>query len=330
MNKYSFIIPVYNRGDELDELLETLVTQSYKHFDIVVVDDGSDRPCSNIVDKYSDKLSIKYIYQDNTGPGMARNRALEHSNSEWFIFLDSDCLIPNDYLEIVNQHITLSNFDCFGGPDKAHKDFNTIQKSIGYAMSSNLTTGGIRGGKENLDKFYPRSFNLGVKREVFKKIGGFSEMRFGEDLDFSMRLLSAGYTTKLLKDAFVYHKRRNTFKSFFKQVFNSGVARINLEYRHPKTLKFVHTLPSLFVLGNIFLLIISFFDPDMALLFPFIWGVIFFDALLHIREIRTAFYAIIATYTQLFGYGLGFLFSSWKRIILRQEEFHSFKKNFYK
>ena len=291
MNKYSFIIPVYNRGDELDELLETLVMQSFNNFDVVVVDDGSDQPCKHVVDKYSDKLSIKYIYQENKGPGMARNRALELSNSEWFIFLDSDCLLPNNYLEIVNQQVISQDFDCFGGPDKAHKDFNTVQKSIGYAMSSILTTGGIRGGKENLDKFYPRSFNLGVKRTAFKEINGFSEMRFGEDLDFSMRLLAAGYTTKLLKEAFVYHKRRNTFKSFFKQVFNSGVARINLEFRHPKTLKFVHTLPSLFVLGSIFLLIFSFFVFEAALLFPFIWAVIFFDALLYTKEIKTAIIA---------------------------------------
>ncbi len=330
MKKYSFIIPVYNRGEELEELLETISSQTHKNFDVIVVDDGSDSPCQNITNKFEDKLDVKYIFQENSGPGMARNKALEYSNSEWLIFLDSDCLLPDNYLEIVNTNINKYQFDCFGGPDKAHNSFNTIQKAIGYAMSSTLTTGGIRGGKEKLDKFYPRSFNLGVKRSVFIDLKGFSNMRFGEDLDFSMRLLSKGYKTMLIKNAFVYHKRRNNFKSFFKQVFNSGIARINLEYQHPKTLKFVHTLPTMFILTHILLLLCAVFNLAFLLLLLLFPIIVFIDSFYKIKDIKSAFYSILASYTQLFGYGLGFIYAFYNRKILKKGEFHSFTKNFYK
>lgn len=330
MKKYSFIIPVYNRGEELDELLATLVLQSKTNFDVVVIDDGSAVPCESVVSKYVDILEIKYIYQENCGPGVARNRALELSNSDWFIFLDSDCLLPYNYLEIVDESIKNKEFDCFGGPDKAHDSFSTIQKAIGYAMSSTLTTGGIRGGRENFDKFYPRSYNLGVKREVFKGLNGFSDMRFGEDLDFSMRLLAKGYITKLLRKAFVYHKRRNTFKSFFKQVFNSGIARINLEYRHPGTLKLVHTFPALFVIANVFFLLFGAYGTIFYLLYLVYPILVFLDSFAQFKDTETAIYSIGATYTQLFGYGTGFLYAFWNRKVLKKGEFHSFRNNFYK
>lgn len=330
MAKFSFIIPVYNRGDELKELLSTIEAQTETDFQVVVVDDGSSETCKDVVALFENKLDISYIYQTNQGPGPARNNGATFAKAKWLIFLDSDCLLPNDYLSTVRKEVICDEFDCFGGPDKPHPDFNTIQKAIGYTMSSILTTGGIRGARERLDKFYPRSYNLGVRKSVFDALGGFSEMRFGEDLDFSMRLLKKGYSTRLIKDAFVFHKRRNNFRSFFKQVYNSGIARINLEIRHRNTLKLVHTLPSLFVLGHLFVVVVSFKFPLLLASLLIVPLAVFFHAYHLTGERKTAIWAVVASYVQTAGYGLGFLKAFWKRIILRKREFHAFHSNFYK
>ncbi len=330
MAKFSFIIPVYNRGSELKELLTTIDSQTERDFQVVVVDDGSEDPCKDVVSLFENRFDITYIFQKNQGPGPARNYGSSLAKAKWLIFLDSDCLLPENYLSIVRKEVICDEFDCFGGPDKPHRGFNTIQKAIGYAMSSILTTGGIRGGREKLDKFYPRSYNLGVRKSVFQTLEGFSEMRFGEDLDFSMRLLKKGYSTRLIKEAFVYHKRRNNFKSFFKQVYNSGIARINLEMRHKNTLRLVHTIPSLFVLGHLFVLLISFTNPLYLLSLLMIPLIIFFHALHLTKEKKTALWAVWASFVQTFGYGLGFMSAFWKRMILRRKEFIAFQSNFYK
>jgi len=330
MAKFSFIIPVYNRGSELKELLTTIGSQTERDFQVVVVDDGSEEPCKDIVSHFEDKFDISYVFQTNQGPGPARNNGSKLAKAKWLIFLDSDCLLPTDYLEIVRKEVICDEFDCFGGPDKAHPDFNTIQKAIGYAMSSLLTTGGIRGAREKLDKFYPRSYNLGVRKSVFQALEGFSEMRFGEDLDFSMRLLQKGYSTRLIKEAYVFHKRRNNFTSFFKQVYNSGIARINLEMRHKRTLRLVHTFPSLFVLGHLFIILVSFKNPWYLLSLLLIPLIVFFHALNTTKEIKTAFWAVPASFVQTTGYGLGFITAFWKRVILRRKEFIAFQSNFYK
>lgn len=330
MAKFSFIIPVYNRGSELKELLATINSQTDRDFQVVVVDDGSEEPCKDIVSLFEDKMDISYLFQTNQGPGPARNNGSSLAKAKWLIFLDSDCLLPEDYLSIIRKEVICEEFDCFGGPDKPHPDFNTIQKAIGYAMSSLLTTGGIRGGREKLDRFYPRSYNLGVRKSVFLALEGFSEMRFGEDLDFSMRLIKKGYSTRLIKEGFVYHKRRNNFKSFFKQVYNSGIARINLEMRHKNTLKLVHTFPSLFVLGHLFILLISFRDPWFLLSLLVVPLIVFLHSLYITNERKTALWAVWASFVQTFGYGLGFMRGFWRRMILRKEEFHAFHSNFYK
>src|SRR5690554_88290 len=288
MPLFSIIIPVYNRPDELQELLESIDKQDFRDFEVVVVEDGSVKKSDQLLQTYADKFSTHYLYQENKGPGLARNNGAGCASGRWLLFLDSDCLLPEDFLALVAEEVASEDFDCFGGPDKAHPSFNTIQKAIGYAMSSILTTGGIRGGREKLDKFYPRSYNLGVRKSVFQTLEGFSEMRFGEDLDFSMRLLKKGYSTRLIKEAFVYHKRRNNFKSFFKQVYNSGIARINLEMRHKNTLRLVHTIPSLFVLGHLFVLLISFTNPLYLLSLLMIPLIIFFHALHLTKEKKTA------------------------------------------
>ena len=253
--KYSVIIPVYNRPDEVDELLESLTHQTVKDFEVVVVEDGSTVPCKEVVEKYMSTancqlspLNIQYLTKKNGGPGPARNYGVEHSKGEYVLILDSDCVLPEGYLAAIEQELNENPCDAFGGPDAAHESFTNVQKAISYSMTSFFTTGGIRGGKKKgaMDKFYPRSFNMGMKREVYLKLKGFSKMRFGEDIDFSYRIVEAGYKSRLFPEAWVWHKRRTDMDKFFKQVFNSGIARINLTKRHPGTLKLVHLLPMVF------------------------------------------------------------------------------------
>ncbi|MGQ1891554.1 glycosyltransferase [Thermophagus sp. OGC60D27] len=326
----SFVIPVYNRPQEIDELLESFSHQTSKDFEIIVVEDGSSLSSQDIVDEWAKSLSVRYIFQKNAGPGPARNYGASEAVGQWLIFLDSDCLLPHDYTEKVMALIKEAAFDCFGGPDRPHEDFNATQKAIGHTMSSFLTTGGIRGGKEKADRFYPRSFNLGVKNNVFHAVNGFTTMRFGEDIDFSMRLLEAGYKTMLLSDAWIWHKRRNNFRSFFKQVFNSGVARINLETRHPGTTKMVHLLPSCFAVAYPLAIILAFFFPVFFVFLVIPPLVVFFDALITLKQLKPAILAIPAFFTQMFGYGTGYLYAWVKRKIFKEREFNAFEDSFYK
>ncbi|MDK2843106.1 MAG: hypothetical protein PWQ17_2613 [Anaerophaga sp.] len=329
MPLFSFIIPVFNRPREIDELLESFSRQKLKDFEIIIVEDGSTLSSQIIVDDWSETLPIRYILQENAGPGPARNTGAAEAIGQWLVFLDSDCLLPPDYTEKIASLVKDADFDCFGGPDRPHSDFNAIQKAIGHAMSSVVTTGGIRGGKEKADKFYPRSFNLGVRNEVFQAVKGFTNMRFGEDLDFSMRLLEAGYKTALLREAWIWHKRRNNFRSFFKQVFNSGIARINLEERHPGTTKIVHILPSIFVVGFSLSLLLSVFFPFFLFVILVPLFVFFFDALFSLKHLKAAFLAVPAAFIQLFGYGLGFLNAFIKRRLFKRKEYTAFERNFY-
>ena len=249
--KYSLIIPVYNRPDEVDELLESLTHQSLSDFEVLVVEDGSAVPCKEVVERYADKLDVKYFVKPNSGPGMSRNFGAERAQGEYFIVLDSDCVIPPDYLKAVETELQREPADAFGGPDRAHESFTPVQKSINYSMTSFFTTGGIRGGKKKMDKFYPRSFNMGIRSDVYKALGGFSKMRFGEDIDFSIRIFKGGYRCRLFPEAWVWHKRRTDFTKFFRQVHNSGIARIHLFKKYPDSLKIVHILPALFTVGCI-------------------------------------------------------------------------------
>ncbi len=328
MPKFSVIIPVFNRPNEIEELLNSLTNVNYSDFEIIVIEDGSDLSSKDICINYNNKLNLIYHYQNNTGPGPARNKGAEIANGDYFLFFDSDCIIPPNYF--LNVDKSLHNIDCFGGPDKAHASFSNIQKAINYSMTSSLTTGGIRGGKKKLDKFYPRSFNMGIKKEVYKALNGFEKLRFGEDLDFSMRILENGYTTKLIDDAWVYHKRRNNFRSFFKQVHNSGIARINLNYRHPGTIKLVHWMPAFFTVGYPIGIILS-------TLFPYIGWFLLIPPLLFLSDAFTktkqfipSFLAVLTSFTQLIGYGSGFLRAFLNRKFLKKSEFSAFEKNFYK
>ncbi len=328
---FSLIIPVYNRPKEIEELLESLSKQTLGNFEVVIVEDGSKLKCDQIIQEYKDLLNIKYFFKDNSGPGQSRNYGFEKAKGDYCIFLDSDCVLPPKYFEIVQTELSNNYVDAFGGPDKAHKDFTNFQKAINYSMTSFFTTGGIRGGSEKLDKFYPRSFNMGYSREVYTSTKGFSKMRFGEDIDMSIRILKNGFKTKLIKEAFVFHKRRSNFRLFYKQVFNSGIARINLYKRHPESLKLVHFAPALFSLGTIALVFLSalwsvyFLAPILLHLL-----LLLFDSSLKNRNIIIGFISVLTSYIQLFGYGLGFSTAVWERIILGKNEFSAFNKNFYK
>jgi glycosyltransferase involved in cell wall biosynthesis len=336
--QFSIIVPVYNRPDEVRELLESCCLQDGADWELIFVEDGSQHSSESIVHGFLEQLPVRYFRQDNAGPGPARNTGASLARGEMFVFLDSDCLLPEGYMERVRSALKANPVDAFGGPDRAHRDFSNLQKAINYAMTSFFTTGGIRGAKKSMDTFYPRSFNMGISAEAFRACKGFSEMRFGEDLDFSMRLVERGYKTALFPEAWVYHKRRTHLRSFFKQVYNSGMARIHLHLRHPGTLKWVHLLPSAFlifsllcVLSGVLLGVFGFWK--FALLcalacipFPL---VIFLDGLRQTREFNVALLAIPASYTQLMGYGTGLLHAAWGRYVRRKAEFSAFRKRFY-
>ena len=370
--KFSIIVPVYNRPNEVDELLESLTLQSMMDFEVIVVEDGSKITCKDVCEKYADILDLHYFVKPNSGPGQSRNYGAERAQGEWLIILDSDVVLPEGYLKAVNEELEMRNeklecinekcqqqdneqphssfliphfsFDAYGGPDASHPSFTPVQKAISYSMTSFFTTGGIRGSSPQLggtrgalDKFFPRSFNMGIRRDVYLQLGGFSKMRFGEDIDFSYRIVEAGYKTALLPDAWVWHKRRTDFRKFFRQVFNSGIARINLEKRHPGTMKLVHLLPMVFTVGVITLsliaLVLTFYSLVAAavalsplLLYSLLLCI---DSSVQNRNLWVGILSVPAAFVQLTGYGLGFIKAWWKRMVLKQDEFTAFEKNFY-
>ncbi len=329
--KVSFIIPVFNRPGETRELLKSLSLQTNRNFEVILVEDGSTESSESVVEEYRKVLNIRYFFKENSGPGPSRNFGCEKASGSYVIFLDSDCVLPENYVQIVRETLESSYTDAFGGPDRAHKDFTKFQKAINFSMTSFLTTGGIRGGNEKMEKFHPRSFNMGFSKEVYETTGGFSAMRFGEDVDLSIRIVEKGFTTQLIREAFVYHKRRTNLRRFFKQVYNSGIARINLQHRHPGTLKLVHTAPAIFTLGVISLLLLVFL-VSWYFAIPILSHMLllFLSALGKTRNFSIALLAVVTSYTQLFAYGSGFLNAFWRRMVLGRDEFSAFTRNFYK
>lgn len=327
---YSIIVPVYNRPDEVDELLESLTHQVFRNFEVVIVEDGSDKRCDEVCNRYKDLLPLRYYYKKNSGPGNSRNFGVDYANGDYVIILDSDVVVPPHYLSAIDEELSREQCDFFGGADAAHASFTPVQKAISYSMTSFFTTGGIRGGKKKLDKFYPRSYNMGVRRTAYQALGGFSRMRFGEDIDFSYRLIENGYKSRLFPEAWVWHKRRTDLRKFFRQVYNSGIARINLEKRHPGTMKPVHLLPMLFTLGVLLLLLLS---PwclwTLTPLLAYALIICIHSSVVN-KSLRVGLLSVPAAFTQLMGYGLGFLNAWWKRCVLRQDEFQAFEKTFYK
>lgn len=329
--QFSVIIPVYNRPEEVEELLQSLAAQDTMEFETIIVEDGSTEKCEEICNELKGKIPVSYYYKENGGPAQARNYGAEKAKGEWLLFFDSDCIIPPHYFTEAKKELAGKKCQLFGGADRSHESFTTLQKAIDYSMTSIITTGGIRGNKKSADKFYPRTFNMGIQKRVFEEIGGFSNMRFGEDVDFSYKVKEGGYESRFFPQAWVYHKRRNTFRTFFKQVFNSGIARIHLTRRHPGSLKIVHLLPSGFFLGSILLILIS-----LLISFWFIMPlvllsiVLFADSSYRKGSVKTGIYSIATSYTQLWGYGSGLLAGWWNICILGKSNYAAFVKNFYR
>lgn len=319
MRFYSIIIPVYNRPDELAELLGCLVNQTFQNFEVVIVEDGSATKADTVVKRFDQQLTIKYFFKPNGGQGFARNHGFERANGDYFVVFDSDALIEPDYLQIVEDQLNTNYVDLYGGPDTDHPSFTPIQKAISYSMTSVFTTGGIRGKKSNLGgTFHPRSFNMGLSREVWQKTGGFQISRMGEDIIFSIRALELGFKATLIPAAFIYHKRRTNFAAFFRQLRFFGRARINISRFYPKDLKLVHTFPFLFMLGCCAV-------PFSYWVHPYLFyaGVVFLvlfksmilvDATRQSGSLKVGFLSVIAAFVQLFGYGIGFAQEGWTRL----------------
>jgi glycosyltransferase involved in cell wall biosynthesis len=317
---FSIIIPLYNRPQEIKELLETLTLQTYRDFEVLVIEDGSVNDAEAIVNTFTDKLNLRYFKKQNEGQGFTRNFGFERAKGDYFVIFDSDCLIPPAYLDIVNNSLTTNYLDAYGGPDGAHDSFTPTQKAISYSMTSPFTTGGIRGNKKGIGQFHPRSFNMGVSRQAWEKAGGFIITRLGEDIEYSIRIHSLGFKIGLIPDAIVFHKRRTNFYQFYKQLHFFGRARINISKFFPQELKLVHFFPAAFTVGVILTIILNLFGSVLAPVGNFILLIftllIFFHAWWKNKSLKIAFLSIIAAFTQLIAYGLGFIQDFWKRKVL--------------
>ena len=317
MAYFSVIIPVYNRPAEVEELVQSLARQTLKDFELLIIEDGSSIPCAEVLEPYQKEFTIRYFFKENSGRSFTRNYGMERAQGQFFVFFDSDCIIPPDYFQLVKSRLEHHYSDCYGGPDRADESFSDLQKAISFSMTSFLTTGGIRGSRRGLEKFTPRTFNMGFSREVYQKVGGFRDI-FGEDIDLSLRIRDAGFSTQLIPETFVYHKRRVSLRSFYKQVHVFGMARIELFLLHPHSLKPVHLLPAFFTLGSLLLVVFSLWE--MWLLMPLLlyFTAIFISAAIACRKIRIGVLSLATSAIQLYGYGWGFIKAFTKKIILHR------------
>jgi len=329
---FSLIIPVYNRPDEVDELLESLLKLDYnENFEIVIVEDGSSVKCEELIQKYEDKLTISYYYKENSGPGDSRNYGMKMAKGDYFIIFDSDCIIPKGYLTEVSNDLKQNYVDCFGGPDKALDSFSDIQKAINFAMTSFITTGGIRGGSEKIDKFQPRSFNMGLSRKAFEDSNGFGNIHPGEDPDLSFRLWNLGFETKLFPKAYVYHKRRINWDKFSIQVNKFGKARPILNSWYPQYTKLTFFFPSVFIIGLLVGLVLLIFNYDLLLQLYFIYfSLVFLISTYRNKSFKIGYLSVLAVWKQFYGYGKGFLESFFKIILLKQNPQKAFPELFFK
>ncbi len=329
---YTLIVPVYNRPNEIDELLESLTHQDFqKDNEILIVEDGSAETSEEVIQKYSDQLSITYFFKENSGPGDSRNFGMKKAKGNYFIILDSDVILPPSYLSAIDSYLQKNYLDCFGGADAAHESFTSLQKAINYVMTSFLTTGGIRGSKNSIQKFEPRSFNMGISKEAFEATQGFSRVHPGEDPDLSQRIVKAGFTTGFLPGAEVFHKRRISWKKFYIQVKKFGTARPFLSKWHPSTEKITFWFPTLFVFFTIASIITAFLVHYFAILPLALYiGVIFLDSTIKNKDIVVGFLTILALFVQFFGYGLAFLKSTFYIKFLGRDPETQFPKMFFK
>ncbi len=320
---FSIIVPVYNRPDEIADLVASLEAQTDGGFETVIVEDGSTVPCLDAEEmpdgilrvKGHETVRLRYYRKSNEGRSIARNYGMDRAGGDYFVFVDSDCILPPGYIAVLRRSLVADPVDCFGGPDAAHESFSPTQKAINYAMTSFLTTGGIRGGKVSMEKFTPRTFNMGFSREVYECVGGFREM-FSEDIDMSTRIRLAGFGIMLFPDAHVYHKRRGNLRKFWRQVHVFGMSRITLELLYPGSMKLVHWLPAVFTVGTVALVAGSFFCPWLLLPLGFYIVALWIGALVAERDLRISFLAVAASMVQLLGYGTGFIKAYFSKIIL--------------
>ncbi len=329
---FSFVIPVYNRPDEIDELLDSFTKlKGNSVFEIIIVEDGSMLKCKSVVESYESQLNISYYFKQNSGPGDSRNYGMRRSKGNYFIILDSDCLLPENYLEAVKQNLKGKYVDCYGGPDAAHDSFSNLQKAINFAMTSFITTGGIRGGKEKQKDFQPRSFNMGISKVAFEASQGFGTIHPGEDPDLSIRLKKLGFKTGLYKEAFVYHKRRISWSKFYQQVKKFGMVRPILNKWHPETSKTIYWLPTVFSIGLVVSILLLLFNIQWAIV---IYAGYFFIAFLmsffSTKNFYVAIQSIVAIFIQFIGYGYGFLKSTFKLMWSKKSPEQQFPNLFFK
>ncbi|WP_159021021.1 glycosyltransferase [Algibacter sp. L3A6] len=330
--EFSFIIPVYNRPDETQELLESFVgLKTDTDFEIVIVEDGSTLSSKSIVDAFKNKLNISYYFKENSGPGDSRNYGMQRAKGNYFIILDSDCILPSQYLSEVEKGLEANYVDCFGGPDAAHQSFTNLQKAINFSMTSFITTGGIRGNKKSVDTFEPRSFNMGLSKVAFLASSGFGRIHPGEDPDLSIRLWNLGFKTTLIPEAFVYHKRRISWSNFYKQVHKFGMVRPILNSWHPSTKKITYWFPTLFCFGFVFSILLLLVNINFGLIaYSLYFGVALLLALISTKNIVVSILAIPAIIIQFFGYGYGFLKSTIAVSVLNKDPENHFPKLFFK
>ena len=327
---FSIIIPVFNRSQEIDELLESLTLQTYSEkFEVIVIDDGSTDKSDIVVKNYQDSLDVKYFYKENSGPGQSRNYGMKKALGNYFIILDSDVLLPENYLDIISTILKNNFSEAFGGPDAALPNFTQIQKAINYAMTSFITTGGLRGSESKNKKFQLRSFNLGLSKKAFEMTGGFSKQHFGEDIDLTFRLWENNLSTQFIQKALVFHKRRTSFQQFFQQTFNFGAARPILNKKYPKSNKLTFWFPTVFVFFIFLSIVLTIFGQhgftSILVIYLFL---ILIDASIKNKSMLTGFYSVFATIVQFFGYGLGFLRSTIRLNILNRSVKQTFPKMF--
>ena len=319
MHKFSVIVPVYNRPEEVDELLASLQRQTLPPFEIIIVEDGSSNTCEEVVEKYRDSMNLSYFFKENSGQGFSRNFGFDKAKGDYFVVFDSDCIIPDQYFQIVGDHITKNSLEAYGGPDRARDDFTDIQKAISYSMTSLITTGGIRGNRKTSGAFHPRSFNMGVSRKVYETVGGYKITRMGEDIEYSVRIIEAGFNTGLIEKAFVYHKRRTSFYQFFKQLRFFGRARINVSRFFPKEIKLIHLLPLFFLLGEFAWGILSFFNYPIFIIGALVNAVFatlnFALAFILYKNIWVALLSVVASFIQILAYGTGLFTEGLKKIL---------------
>lgn len=324
MMLFSIVVPTFSRPDEVAELLTSLIAQHNQHFELIIADGSLDNSVNRVIDKFYDKLKLKYLYRKGLGISESRNWGVENAVGDYVVFFDSDCVIPPQYFNVVEAFLSHDTLDCYGGPDRAGQDFNNRQKAISYAMTSFFTTGGIRGRKKHIGPYQPRSFNMGIRRNVFNDLGGFSGLKVSEDIDLSMRLYKNGYRIGLIEEAYVFHKRRSSFYKFFLQVFSFGSGRIDLQIKHGNALKSVHLLPSLFVmyiLGGIALGVLSneVFILWAASVLAYMTAILV-DATCQSRNPIVGLMSVYAAFVMLTGYGLGMIKAAVLRFVFKSSK----------